>query len=64
MNRSDNQQDSIAGPAADLIVPDAQVWISDETSPEAEAVAILGRQLDEDHHLALVGRIEHAAQLT
>ena len=45
MNRSDNQQDSIARPAADLIVTDAQVWIGDETSPEAEAVAILGDRI-------------------
>ena len=42
MNRSDNRQDSISGPAADLIVTDARVWTGDETSPEAEAVAILG----------------------
>jgi predicted amidohydrolase YtcJ len=45
MNRSDNQQDSISGPAADLIVTDARVWTGDETSPEAEAVAILGDRI-------------------
>lgn len=45
MNRSDNRQDSISGPAADLIVTDAQVWTGDETRPEAEAVAILGDRI-------------------
>jgi predicted amidohydrolase YtcJ len=45
MNRSDNKQDSISGPAADLIVTDAQVWTGDETRPEAEAVAILGDRI-------------------
>jgi hypothetical protein len=45
MNRSDNRQDSISGPAADLIVTDARVWTGDETCPEAEAVAILGDRI-------------------